>query len=216
MEKLHRMKSRNVIMLLVASVMALATVFTATAASFTAAEVVAKSAAGLSGAKSLNVSFTVVSGGHTSKGTLKSSGKKFAVSLPEGNSWYNGKDLYSYNPRTRETTVVTPGVSELAEANPLLYVNSSAKAYNAVFSKNRIKGRYVVDLTPKSRKSSVRKITLTVNASTFVPEKIVVTASSGQTAEVTVTSVKRNTAFSPSEFEYPRKKYPKAEIVDLR
>ena len=85
-----------------------------------------------------------------------------------------------------------------------------------MFSKTRIKGKYVVDLTPKSRKSTVRKVTLTINASTFIPEKISVTGTSGQTADVTVGAVRRNVKIAASEFEYPAAKYRGVELVDLR
>ena len=112
--------------------------------------------------------------------------------------------------------MVTPTASELAESNPLLYVNGGVKGYTAVFSKTRIKGKYVVDLTPKSRKSTVRKVTLTINASTFIPEKISVTGTSGQTADVTVGAVRRNVKIAASEFEYPAAKYRGVELVDLR
>ena len=212
-----RMKTYGRIILMApAGMLAAVTALSASAAPLTAPEVVTKAASAISAGKVMEVSFTISSGGHASKGTLKASGSKFAVSLPEGSSWYNGKHLYSYNPRTKETTVVTPTASELAESNPLLYVNGGVKGYTAVFSKTRIKGKYVVDLTPKSRKSTVRKVTLTINASTFIPEKISVTGTSGQTADVTVGAVRRNVKIAASEFEYPAAKYRGVELVDLR
>lgn len=185
-------------------------------ASYTATEVARKAAAAVGGSKSFTVSFKLTAEGHSVDGTLKTSGKKFSVTTAGECSWYNGKDLYTYNPRTKETTVVTPSAAELAEVNPLLYVNGSSNAYTASFSKKRAAGKYIVELTPKSRKSTVRKIVVTVSSSTFLPEKITVNTASGQTAEVAVISLKRNAVHAASEFEYPRSRYRGAEIIDLR
>lgn len=181
----------------------------------TAEQVVQKAAAFITGADGLSASFTLSGAGHSTKGTVKSSGKRFAVILPEVSSWYNGKDLYTYNPRTQETTVVTPGAQELLEANPLLYVKGGAGSYTYAFAPEKAAGKYIVVLTPRSRKSGIRKLTVTVSASDFRPEKIVVDAGGGTTV-VAITSVKRGAALPASDFEYPAGAYPKAEIVDLR
>lgn len=180
----------------------------------TAEEVAKKTAAVVSASKGVSASFTITSNGRSAKGTVKTSGSKFAVSTPQVSTWYNGKSLYTYNPRTNETTVTTPTRQELMESNPLLYVNAGT-GFRYTFNPVKRNGKYVVDITPVKKNSGITKLTVTVNSTTFYPEKISVTAG-GSTTTVDVTSFKTTTGGTPAEFEYPKSRYPKAEIVDLR
>ena len=135
--------------------------------------------------------------------------------LPEVGSRYNGKDLYVYNQRTKETTVTTPTAQELLETNPLLYVKGGAGGYSYSFSPVKRNGKYVVDLVPRSKKSGISKLTFTINAANFQTERIVVSMGSGVTT-IDVTSFNSGATLPNSDFEYPKAKYPKVEVVDLR
>lgn len=185
-------------------------------ARLTAPQVVAKAASAISSAKGISASFTLSTGKSSVKGTLKAAGRKFAIESRAMSAWYDGVALYSYNPHTAETTVTTPTAAELAETNPLLYVNSTPGAFSSSFASSMPKGKYVVNLVPKSRKNAIKKITVTLNASTFLPEKIVVAASGGAVSTCIVTSLDVRAKVPPSAFVYPRSRFPKTEIVDLR
>ncbi len=184
-------------------------------AALTAQQVAQKAAAVIAGAKGLSAGFVATGSGVTSKGTINGSGTKFSVITPQVSIWYNGKSLYTYNPRTSETTITTPDAQELLESNPLLYVKGGVSGYTCTYSATRQKGKYVVDLTPRNKRSGIKKMTFTVNASDFHINKIVVVGSGGTTT-VNVTSFKTGVAFPASVFEYPKARYPKAEIIDLR
>lgn len=177
--------------------------------------VVSKAASVIGNAKGITANFRMTSGKHTTSGTIKSAGKKFSVILPEVSTWYNGKNLYTYNPRTNETTLTVPTATELLESNPLLYVKGGAGAYTYSFSKNPKKGKYVVDLTPRKKNTGIRKLVFTIDAKSYTVERIEVTADGGASV-IDVTSFKTDVVPPASEFEYPSRKYPKAEIVDLR
>lgn len=184
-------------------------------AALTPETVAQKAAAVISNAKGMSATFTLTANGHSSKGSLQSSGNKFNVLMPEVSTWYNGKALYTYNPRTAETTVTTPTAQELLESNPLLYVKGGGSTYTYKFSTVKRQGKYVLDLIPKNIRSGVKKLTFTINSTTYHPERIVVTTSAGTTV-VEVTSLKTGITVPATAFEYPKAKYPKAEIVDLR
>ncbi|MBD5358201.1 MAG: hypothetical protein HDR88_14620 [Bacteroides sp.] len=184
-------------------------------ATLTPEQIAQKAASVISNSKSISAAFTLSGNGRKSTGTLKSSGNKFAVILPEVSSWYNGTFLYTYNPRIGETTVTTPTAVELMESNPLLYVKGGGSQYTYKFSPVKRNGKYVIDLFPMKDKSGVKKLTFTINSSNFHTEKIVVTTSGGAMT-IDVTSFIPGAGMSDSEFEYPKLKYPKAEIIDLR
>lgn len=185
------------------------------AATLTPQEVATKAASVVSDSKGLTASFDITSNGRTTSGTLKSAGVKFCVLLKEGSIWYNGKSLYTYNPRTSETTVTVPTKGELQEANPLMYVKNGISDYNITFSPVKRTGKYVLDLVPKKKHTGINKLTFTIDASNFRTEKIVLSLSGGITT-VNIKSLQTGQTLPASEFEYPTTKYPKAEIVDLR
>ena len=184
-------------------------------AAMTAEQVAQKAAAVISNAKGISATFTIKVDGRGMKGVLKSNGSMFSVILPQVSTWYNGKSLYTYNPRTSETTVITPTAQELLESNPLLYVKGGAGGYSYSFSPVKRNGKYVVELVPRSKKSGVKKLTFTISATDFRTERIAVETASGLTT-VDITSFKSGVSIPVSEFEYPKARYPKAEIIDLR
>lgn len=216
MNKINISKSESWVSFISASLLLLLVCLPQSAsAALTPEQVVQKAAAVISDARNISATFTVSAGGKSSKGTIKSMGAKFTVQLPEFCTWYNGKDLYTYNPRTSETTITIPTAQELLESNPLLYVKGGAGGYTYSFSPVRRNGKYVVDLIPRSKRSGVKKLTFTINAENFHTERIAVSMGGGQTV-IDVTSFKTGLSFMPSEFDYPKSRYPKAEIVDLR
>ena len=178
-------------------------------------QILNKAISSIVSAKGVEAKFTIYNSGYSGTGEIKSLGKKFHVILPDVEVWYNGKDLYTYNKRISETTVVTPTPEELSESNPLAYVSGASDNYNVAFSTVKKAGSEVLELTPKKR-SEIKRITLTLKKTDSAPEKIVVEPKNGNPIRADIGSFKTGMNFSESEFNYPESKYPKVEIVDLR
>ena len=178
-------------------------------------QILTKAVSAISNAKGVETKFTIYNSGYSGTGLIKSQGNKFNVTLPDVEVWYNGKDLYTYNKRSGETTIVNPTPEELSETNPLAYVTGAFKNYNINYSTVKKAGKDVLELTPKTR-GEIKRITLTLRKSDSVPEKIVVEPSHGNPITAEISSFKTVATFSASDFEYPKTKYPKVEIVDLR
>lgn len=179
-------------------------------------QVLDKAVAAIANAKGLTAEFSFSGGNQVGKGSIKSNGNKFAVSMPQVDIWYNGKDMYTYNKRSKETTLMTPTMQELAESNPLLYVKGAKAGYTASFSAEKKNGRYVIDLLPKKRNSDMKKITIVLRANDFIPEKITASPRSGGAVAITISQLKTGVTLASSLFEYPKSKFPKTEIIDLR
>ena len=182
----------------------------------TAGEILTKASSVFQRAKGVNVSYTVTSGGKSLSGLLKSSGSKFYVKAGSLESWYNGKDLYSYNPSVKETTVVKPSASELAEVNPILYMGSYSKFFDAGYSQNKQAGKYIIDLKSKSRKAPAKKITVFLNSKNLYPEKFIITTTSGEVTVLNIKEISVGSVNAASIFEYPTKKMSNVKLVDLR
>lgn len=182
----------------------------------TADAVLKKSATAINGAKGLTASFTIDYGQQKLSGTLKASGKKFALQTPSSSTWYDGKSMWTYNANTNETTLMTPTPQEVAEANPLSIVNSYSASFTAAFAKTQTKGSKTIVLTPKSKQMGYKSVHVTIPDASSFPTKLVVIPSSGQKFTVSISQVKTGQNMVESTFVYPKSKFPKAEIVDLR
>ena len=168
----------------------------------------------LKGAKSAKAEFSINSQGHTSSGTLLCKGNTFAVTSGANGTWYDGSDIWVYSPATGEVTVWKPVQSELAEANPLLYL-STAGDYNVAAGTGGAKGETILTLTPKRRSSGVKSIRVVLNSATSLPKSMDITTGSGK-VKVTLKSLQLGAALNDSDFKFPKSRYPKARVSDLR
>ncbi|MDE7409103.1 MAG: outer membrane lipoprotein carrier protein LolA [Muribaculaceae bacterium] len=182
----------------------------------TADALLRKAAAAVNGAGGLTASFTLDYGQQKVTGTLKASGKKFVLQTSSVSTWYDGKSMWTYNARNNETTLMTPTTQEVNEANPLSIVNTYSASFVAAFAKSQIKGCRTIVLTPKSKQSGYKSVHVTIPDGSAFPSKLVVIPASGQKVTVSISQVKSGQKLPDQTFVYPRSKYPKAEIVDLR
>ena len=184
--------------------------------SLTPAEVMQKTSSILTAGKGMSADFNITSDSSGGKGSIKCMGDKFTVTLPDARVWFNGKELFTFNQRTNETTITNPTIEELSEVNPLEYVKGALKNYTPSFSATKISGKYIIELSPKSKKSEIKKITVQINAKDFIIDKIIIEPRSGQKVGIAVLNFKRGLNISTSDFEYPSSTYKTAEIIDLR
>lgn len=205
---------RKYLRYIVMGVMVLAMAFGAAAE--TADGILRKAATAINGAGGLTAAFTLDYGQQKLSGTLKTSGKKFALQTPSTSTWYDGKSMWTYNQKNNETTLMTPTQQEVTEANPLSIVNSYSTSFTAAFAKGQTKGSKTIVLTPKSKQSGYKSVHVTIPDGSSFPSKLVVIPSSGQKVTVGISQVKTGQKLAESTFVYPKTKYPKTEIVDLR
>lgn len=196
------------------AVLLIAGVATATAAE-TANQVMNRASAAFRNARTLTAKFAMSGASGNMSGTFYKSGSKFAVVSGGASTWYNGKLMYSYNPQTGETTLVTPSASEVAESNPFSIIASMSSQFTAAYAKQQPAGSTVLVLLPKSARSNIKKVVLTLDKRRCVPTKVVMTHSGGTTT-VAISNYSVGVRVAASVFEYPRSKYPKAKIIDLR
>ena len=175
-----------------------------------------KAAAAINGAGGLTASFSIDYGQQKLSGTLKASGRKFALQTTSTSTWYDGKNMWTYNAKNKETTLMTPTPQEVAEANPLSIVNSYSASFTAAFAKGQTKGSKTIVLTPKSKQTGYKSVHVTIPDGSPYPSRLVVIPASGQKVTVAVSQVATGQKLAEGTFTYPKSKYPKAEIIDLR
>lgn len=177
-----------------------------------AREVLDKTAAALKQAEGVRATF-----GGTAQGTLLLKGDRFYLSSGGIQSWFDGKTQWSYLEDSEEVNVSNPTPEELQTINPYsllsIYKNGYNYKYAGVKSRNGKQG-YEVILTPE-KKQDITAITLFVSK-TYQPIYIKVEQSNKSVNEIMVNSYQTHQPLDNATFTFDKKKFPNAEVIDLR
>lgn len=177
-----------------------------------AREVLDKTANSLKEAGGIRATFS-----GTSDGTLLLKGEQFYLNSAGIQSWFDGKTQWSYLENSEEVNISNPTPEELQAINPYsllsLYKNGYNYKYLGTKSRNGKQGFEVV-LTPEKKKD-IHSIILFVSK-TFQPLYIKITSNNKSSNEIVVTSYQTNQPFNDATFRFDKKKFPNAEIIDLR
>ena len=171
-----------------------------------------KTAAAYQKAEGIAITF-----GGTQKGTLLLKGSCFYLDCAGVKSWFDGKTQWSYVQQNEEVTISNPTAEEIRSVNPYALITSYKTLFNYRYkgaqTRNGRKGQEIV-LTPL-QKGDIQSITFTVSAD-YEPIYIGVKLSNGKTQEFNITSYQTHRNLSSSIFRFDAKKYPNAEIIDMR
>lgn len=149
-------------------------------------------------------------------GTLKVSGQKFAIIDNLVSTWYDGSSQWNYNHNSGECTVSTPTMEEISQINPYALLTGYKTLYKASLAKSKLSGTYAVKLTPVSKQNPVSAAVLYIRAADWQPVRLDLADRQKNTVTVIITSIKTNQKLTSGDFTFPKNKYPKAEIIDLR
>lgn len=153
----------------------------------------------------------------TGSGTLLLKGNQFYLDSGGVQSWFDGKTQWSYLESSEEVNVSNPTPEELQTINPYALLSIYKNGYNYKYagSKSRNgKQGFEVILTPE-KKQDIASITLFVSQ-TYQPIYIKVEQSNQTVNEIIVTSYQTHQPLDNATFKFDKKKYPDAEVIDLR
>ncbi len=155
--------------------------------------------------------------GGTGNGTLLLKGNQFYLNSSGIQSWFDGKTQWSYLESSEEVNVSNPTPEELQTINPYallsIYKNGYNYKYAGTKSRNGKQGFEVI-LTPEN-KQDITSITLFVSQ-TYQPLYIKVEQNNKSANEIIVTSYQTNQPLDNATFKFDKKKFPNAEVIDLR
>ena len=195
-------------------IMLIALVATMNLSAQTAMKVLDKASSEFKKSASVNVSFEVGVDGQTDKGTVVLQGKKFCTSLSSTTIWFDGKTMWTYVKDNEEVNVTTPSTAQLAKINPYAFLDIYKKGYNVAFGGNT-KAYYEVILTATDKKTAMQKAIVRIDKKDYHPTYIMMGQARGN-LEISITSYKTGKKLADSAFQFNKKKYPKAEVIDLR
>lgn len=187
----------------------------AASAGESAADLLGRAAAKYQSAKSIHATYSMTSNGQKAKGSITVAGNRFVINSPQLSTWYDGKTQWTYSPSAGEVNITTPTAAELQQVNPFAVIAAFRRDY--VASGGASKGNQaVITLTPKSGRAQIKSVVLTLDTRTLFPTSIKVTDRSKRVTTILVSSASVGGNVAASTFTFNRRKYPKAEIVDLR
>jgi len=172
-----------------------------------------KTAAAIKGAGGVKAGFTMAINANTTTGTISILGQKFHCVTGVTSSWFDGKTLWHYIDANEEVNITNPSVNEISRINPYSFLNLYKKGYKCKMGNSNAKV-YEVILTGQPG-AAFSNIIVRVDKKTYQPV-FIRSVTSKTTIEISVTSFLKNQKFSASTFTYDKKKYPNAEVIDLR
>ncbi len=148
------------------------------------------------------------------KFTMK--GKKFVLRTADVVTWFDGTTQWSYLPSSNEVNITTPTGEELRTINPYAFLTLYKKGFNYTMTETKSSGKacYQVTLTPE-KKQEIQQIVLVVDKSNYHPYSIRI-KQGGKVSTITVSSIQTNLKLGDDAFRFSSKKYPNAEVIDLR
>lgn len=150
-------------------------------------------------------------------GTLLLRGRAYQVKTNELTTWYDGTTQWSMMNGSDEVNVTTPSEAEQAQLNPATLINIYKKGYKCTMNKSTLRGHktFVVHLIAKSKKAYYTDIYVDVEQGTYTP-LCFRAKHDGNWMRLSVLSFMSGLDLPASDFVFPAKDFPKAEVIDLR
>lgn len=152
-------------------------------------------------------------------GNIRLKGEKFVLKTTDAITWFDGETQWSYLADSEEVNISNPSEEELLGINPYALLSIYEKGFSYVLGKTRTyQGRaiYEVLLTATDKTKEMSKLTLYLSRDTYQPLYILAELNNGSRTEITITSYRTGQQYNDSTFVFDKKKYPRAEVIDLR
>lgn len=179
-----------------------------------AKKILDQTSAAFANAGGIKATFTIKAGGGQTKGVLQMKNNKFLLNTNDATTWFDGKTQWSYLKHSEEVNISLPSQEELQSMNPYALLSIYKRGFNYQYN-GTVGNNYKVTLTPENKKHSFSRIILLISKSKYQPQHITLEQQKNK-SEITVTGYQTKQSFSNSLFQFNKKNYPNAEIIDLR
>ncbi len=154
------------------------------------------------------------------EGTIDLKGNKFHLDVPEMESWFDGKTQWVLQKGWDEVNITEPSPQEVQALNPttIFAIYKKGCNYKYIGEKMDVKGKKVqeVELTPQAKNGEMTKIIMQINPVDYMPVKIHISYKNNIENIIHINHYKKNLNLADDIFVFDKKKYPQAEIIDLR
>lgn len=155
----------------------------------------------------------------TKKGVVYIKGSKYRVNISDQEIYSDGNNIWTYDKSANEVQITKfdPGANTITPQK--MFTNFYDKDFLYKLNGESKQGKRTiqeVELTPVDKSKTFFKVLVEIDKATKNIISTKVFEKNGNRYIYTVTSMKTNTTFDDSLFNFDSKKYPKVEVVDLR
>lgn len=185
-----------------------------------------KSSAMLNQSGGLSVSFTInINDGinkikQSFEGQMLLKGAKFYLDTPEQTAYFDGKTQWVYTKSIEEVSILEPQPQDIQALNPIAVFDMYKKDcdYKYKGDKIDIQKRKVkeISLFPKNKKEDIRQVDIQINPSDGMPVAFHIIYKNKSECRIYINKYQTKLNLPDSQFVFDKKKYPQAEINDLR
>jgi outer membrane lipoprotein-sorting protein len=161
---------------------------------------------------------------NSESGKLLFKGDKYHATLTNSDIVFDGKSVYTYLHKENEINITKPEPAKIEKGD--FFISNPRdifKIYDKDFKSKLIKEdvvngtpAYEIDLYPIDLKTKYTRIRMEINKSNFQIINIKVFAKDGSQYFLEFSNFATNTEISDTEFVFDTKKYPNAEVNDMR
>ncbi|GHT52909.1 membrane protein [Bacteroidia bacterium] len=154
------------------------------------------------------------------EGVIDMKGSKFHIEVPEMETWFDGKTQWVLQKEYQEVNISEPDAKEVQALNPATIFNLYKKGCNYKYAgeKTDSRGKKVqeVELIPQTKGSDMTKIVMQIGSGDSMPVKIHIVYKNKIENIIHINKYVKDVNLTDSYFVFDKKKYPDAEIIDLR
>ncbi len=154
-----------------------------------------------------------------SKGTFFIKGDKYFVEILGTQTFFDGKNAYSYLKEVDELTIQKPEKDDDNFLKPSNLFTIYQKGFKTVYVGKVLEGKiqlHLIDLLPIKEKENYKKLTLKIKAKTNELYSIQSVGKYGDNVTIKMTEIKANKPVANSKFTFNKTKHPDTEIIDMR
>ena len=144
---------------------------------------------------------------------------KFFFDTPEQAAYFDGKTQWVYNKNMEEVSILEPQPQDVQTLNPASVLSLYKKDCNYKYKgeKTDIKKRKVkeISLYPKN-KDDITQIDIQINPADSMPVYFRIVYKNNMEFRIYINKYRTNLNLPDSQFVFDTKKYPNAEVNDLR
>ena len=134
----------------------------------------------------------------------------------EALTWFDGRTQWSYLLSSDEVNVSEPTSEELQSIHPYSWLSMYKQGY-ALKLESADATSYGITMTAMDKMSTLQRVTLYVDRATEQPLRLsLLIQGSSEPTEIVVRKYRSDCLYPDSFFVFDKKKYPTAEVIDLR
>lgn len=154
------------------------------------------------------------------EGQIFLKGTKFLVDTPERTICFDGKTQWVYEKKLEEISIMESNGQDVQIFNPASFFEMYKKGcdykYQGAKTDNKMRKVQEISLLPKDKKSDFSRIDMQIATSDFMPVFFHLFYKNKLENNIYIHQYQLKLEIPDSRFVFDTKKYPQAEVIDLR